>query len=217
MAVRLSKRLTALASLVDIHEGPLRRAEEHVQAYGLSSKITLRLSDGVQQLREGETDTILIAGMGGGLMQKILSEGMQVVSSARELILQPQSEVSQLRCFLRENGFQIQDEDMVEEDGKYYPMMKVHKLFTNEIFESDAHMLLLQDLFGPVLLEKKHPVLRAWIARELKTAEMILAQLCVHDGNPQIAVRMQEIRRRQELLLEAEQLLGRACGTCQRK
>ncbi len=40
-------------------------------------------------------------------------------------ILQPQSEIQKVREYLVEHGFRFEAEDMVEEDGKYYPMMRV--------------------------------------------------------------------------------------------
>ena len=56
---------------------------------------------------------------------QILSEGREVLKSVKELILQPQSEIGLVRRFLQEQEYQIVDENMVEEDGKYYPMMRV--------------------------------------------------------------------------------------------
>ena len=57
-------------------------------------------------------------------MEKILTQGENVVKDMKELILQPQSEISHFRRFLAENGYAVIKEDMVEEDGKFYPMMK---------------------------------------------------------------------------------------------
>ena len=57
-------------------------------------------------------DTIVIAGMGGALMMRILSEGQAVACAAERLVLQPQSELYAFRCFLMEHGYQITAEDM---------------------------------------------------------------------------------------------------------
>ena len=149
MAIRLSKRLTALANMVtdgnrladigtdhgyipiylcqtgkipsalavDIGKGPLQQAQTHIAEHGLSEQIKTRLSDGMAALQSGEADTILIAGMGGGLVMKILSEGAEKLTGREELILQPQSEITLVREFLRMRNFQILDEDMILEDG----------------------------------------------------------------------------------------------------
>ena len=60
------------AFAMDIRKGPLLRAKEHTKAYGLGDYITLRISDGVKALAPKEADSILIAGMGGGVMLHIL-------------------------------------------------------------------------------------------------------------------------------------------------
>ncbi|GHU44513.1 SAM-dependent methyltransferase [Clostridia bacterium] len=112
------------AFALDLREGPLNRAREHVQAANLSSYIECRLSDGLHSLMTREADSIVIAGMGGQTMQTILMEGSAIAHGAKELILQPQSELAAFRRFLYEEGYGILAENMVCEDGKFYPMMK---------------------------------------------------------------------------------------------
>ena len=60
--------------------------------YRLQEKIDTRLSNGVEALTDGEAESIVIAGMGGELMIRILTDGESVCRTAKELILQPQSE-----------------------------------------------------------------------------------------------------------------------------
>ena len=233
MAVRLSRRLSALAEMVtfgnrladigtdhgyipiylvsegkipsalamDVKKGPLERAREHVAEYQLQSQITLRLSDGVQELRKNEADTVLIAGMGGGLVQKILSEGSRQLEDVQELILQPQSEIQQVRCYLRTHGWKITEEDMIEEDGKFYPMMKVVRGQAEPLEREEQTM---QDFFGPILLSRKHPVLLQWICREQEISERILEQLQQQAHKENIKVRCQQIQEKLHLLSEVK-------------
>lgn len=49
-----------------------------------------------------------------------------------ELVLQPQSEIVRVRLWLWQNGWEIVQEDMVFEDGKYYPMMKARHVKTGQ-------------------------------------------------------------------------------------
>ena len=109
----------AIAS--DVGKGPLMRAETRIRRAGLSERIECRLGDGLSVLSPGETEVIVIAGMGGMLMVRILSDGLDVAKSARTLILSPHRDAYELRKFLMEQGFQITQETMVKEDGKYYP------------------------------------------------------------------------------------------------
>ena len=112
------------AIAADVNAGPLARAKDNIRAYGLEEYITTRLSDGVSALEAGEADALILAGMGGRLVIKILQEGCDVIARMREVILQPQSDIALVRSFLREIRWCIVREDMVYEDGKYYPMMK---------------------------------------------------------------------------------------------
>ena len=113
------------AIAMDINKGPLARAQDNIASARLGDYIQTRLSDGVAALGEGEADSILIAGMGGELVIHILSEGEKVCKAASELILQPQSDIRKVREYLRLHHYKIVDEDMICEDGKYYPMMRV--------------------------------------------------------------------------------------------
>lgn len=108
---------------MDINRGPLSRAREHIESAGLSSYIETRLSDGMEKLNIGEADCIIAAGMGGRLTVKILNNFPEKRKSLRYLVLQPQSELAYVRRYLRSEGLVIRKEDMVLEDGKFYPMM----------------------------------------------------------------------------------------------
>ena len=88
------------AVAMDINEGPLDRARAHVEKHGLTGQIALRLSDGMKELRPGEAQSAVIAGMGGALMIRILQDSKETVESLRECILQPQSEIAKVRAFL---------------------------------------------------------------------------------------------------------------------
>lgn len=233
MAIHLSKRLTALANMVtdgnrladigtdhgyipiylcqtgkipsalamDIGKGPLQQAQTHIAEHGLSKQIKTRLSDGMAALQFGEADTILIAGMGGGLVMKILSEGAEKLTGKEELILQPQSEIALVREFLRVRNFQILNEDMILEDGKYYPMMKVSQQKAAE--QTKILPQEVADAFGPVLLQKRHPVLKEWLERELRTTNSVIEQLSAQPDHERIRNRMQQVNCKKTLILEA--------------
>lgn len=113
------------AIAMDVREGPLAIAERNVAEAGLDGRIETRLSDGLEMLRSGEADTILLAGMGGRLMLDILARGIEVARTAQEWVLQPQSEVAEVRRWLRLSGFAVVDEEMVCERGKYYVVLRV--------------------------------------------------------------------------------------------
>ena len=74
--VESGKNKCAIA--MDINRGPLDRAEAHIRMHGLGEQIKTRLSDGVQKLQIGECDCVIVAGMGGGLVIKIMEDGEEI-------------------------------------------------------------------------------------------------------------------------------------------
>lgn len=163
------------ALAMDVNEGPLLRAEENRNLHGMEDRIQLRLSDGVQSMQEGEADTVVIAGMGGGLVMKILTEGEEVLKSVKALVLQPQSELYRVREFLEEHAYRIEAEHMILEDGKYYPMMRV-------VHGKAEPMDALEKKYGPLLLKEKHPCLRQFLCREETVYETIRQNLLLQTG-----------------------------------
>ena len=162
------------AIAMDINKGPLERAKEHIREHGLEGKIQTRLSDGLKYLQMNEADCMIAAGMGGGLVIRILSEERDTAGSLKELILQPQSEIDSVRKYLTEEGYRIVAEDMVYEDGKYYPMMKAVPCMAGagEIPYSEEELE-----FGRVLLQQAHPVLGQFLEREMEIQNRILSAL----------------------------------------
>lgn len=146
---------------MDINKAPLERAAANIMGQGLQSYIETRLSDGTKALKPHEAEGIICAGMGGRLVISILEEGAGLVSEMEQLILQPQSEIDEVRRYLRQNGFEIKHEDMVLEDGKYYPMMRVVKTAVCDGDESDEKRIF--DTYGRFLLENSNPVLKRYL------------------------------------------------------
>ena len=121
---------------MDVNEGPLARAREHIREAGLSAYIETRLSDGLSAMqwveeetgpdggadhgRRPEADTLLMAGIGGRLAARILEDAAQKLFRMRTVIVQPQSELWLVRRTLNRLGYRIAAEDMVKEDGKFY-------------------------------------------------------------------------------------------------
>ena len=170
----LQEKRIPKAIAMDINAGPLERAKEHIAIYGLKDYIETRLSDGVEALIPGEVDTVLVAGMGGGLVMHILEEGKEVCRQAKELVLQPQSELERVRAYLWSNGYVILEENMILEDEKFYPMMRV--AYENVVDTEHAENLLFCR-YGKHLLEQKHSVLKEYLEREEKLYTGILGSL----------------------------------------
>lgn len=110
---------------MDVNKGPLLRAKQNVEMFDMQDKISVILSNGLKEVKpEYNIETVLISGMGGNLMIDILSAGKVSEIKYKELILQPQSHISDLRKFLHNNGYKIINEEMVYEESKYYNIIK---------------------------------------------------------------------------------------------
>lgn len=179
------------AIAMDVRKGPLSGAESNIEEYGQRDKITTRLSDGLKVLTPGEADTVVVAGMGGKLMIKILEEGKPTVLGISQGILQPQSELSEFRKYLREKGYSILDERVIHEDGKYYFPIKV--TFTSWQNDRDnqgmtdvscadeisawEHNTRICDRFGKYNILRRDPVLHDFLIRGREVCLSILQNL----------------------------------------
>ena len=197
------------AIAMDINKGPLQQAKEHIAMCQVEDYIETRLSDGVEGLKVKETDTIVIAGMGGDLVIRIMTEGEAVCRSAKELVLQPQSELRRVRKFLRENNYKIIDEDMIREDGKYYPMMKVIPVDENPFWEKMSQDITDPcDMYGPLLLKNGNPSLRKYLVKQHKQLTAILKELNKQPDSEAITLRKQQVQEEITLNESAYTILG---------
>lgn len=163
---------------MDVRTGPLSRAEEHIAEAGLGEYIETRLSDGLLAYQEGEADSLICAGMGGRLMMKILTESRDKARGLQELILQPQSELPAFRRFLREEGYQLLDENIIWEEGKYYFLMKVrYGGKDSQTVQANETEQVLADKFGALLLQRRSPVLKQYLEDNLQNKYQIEASL----------------------------------------
>lgn len=107
----------------DLNEKPLKRAQENLASAGVSG-VSLRLCDGLAGVKQGEADTVIIAGMGGEVIARILEGGAHIVNDGKvTLIMQPTTSPEILREFLCKNGFSIEKEVPVFENGKLYSVI----------------------------------------------------------------------------------------------
>ncbi len=188
------------AIAMDVNQGPIERAKEHIHEHGLEDRISTRLSDGLSEYRSGEADTILIAGMGGALTERILERGKEALEGVSELVLQPQSEIARTRRWLEKNGWEITCEKMVLEDGKYYQMMRAGR----------GGMTLSEDEaeYGPCLMRQADAVWISFLRWQLGILEQNLTLLSQAQGE-------RGKSRRDEVCSEIERvrtLIGRASG-----
>lgn len=177
--IKNNKLTKAIAA--DIGAGPLQSARHTVDRYGLHHEIELRLGPGLSVLQPGEVEAVVIAGMGGKLIASILGADPLLTRSFPRLVLQPNVDGVLVRKWLFSQGYEILDEELILEDGKFYEVIAAQAASEPVFYdELDAE-------FGPILRRRKDlPAFQEKWGRALSTTEKILAGL--PEGHPGRAV-----------------------------
>jgi tRNA (adenine22-N1)-methyltransferase len=207
----IQKGISPEVLAMDINEGPLLRAKAHVEKAGLSNYITLRMSDGLSAYEKGQAKTLICAGMGGRLMQRILNREPEKTRDFEELILQPQSEIASFRESLRKMDYSIVRENMILEEDKFYPVIKAVPVRASHKGENPTDDLLWQeveDCFGPILLKEKHPVLLKYLEREWENSCELKERLLGAAGSKRAGQRMEELAVKMQYLQRAAEFCG---------
>lgn len=142
------------AIAADLRPGPLDRAKDTANKFGLSDKLDFRLCDGLTGVGAGEVDCIVIAGMGGETIIHILSKAPWTKAEGNMLILQPMSSQEDLRRWLIQNGYQIIREQIAQEEKTFYTIMVV-------IPGADREMTVAEELAGR---QSRDPLRGAYLA-----------------------------------------------------
>ena len=129
---------------VDNKHGPLNSARKNLKNY---KNVEFILSDGLKNVSNTDINCVVIAGMGGMLINSIISDSIDKFNKIDKLILCPNRNIDKVRSFLNENGFMIVDEDIIYEDSKYYEVLVVNKGY-QKLSEKELY-------FGHILLNKK--------------------------------------------------------------
>ena len=202
------------AVAMDVIEGPLEKARENIERYGVSDRVTLRLSDGLDAYEPGECQGLVIAGMGGRIMSRILTREPHKSLDFEELILQPQADPEYVRRALRTLGLYIDRESVVLEDNKYYPVIHaVHSPQESPAWgdrpRADTEALRVlheeaEDLFGPALLRERDAMLRSYLLWQKGVNDRILYSLRrANDSSSSVMDKKAQILRKDELIRAA--------------
>lgn len=183
----------------DINKGPLEKADKNIRCHGLSG-IRLQQTNGLEGLEDEEADVIMISGMGGYLIVDILQRALPLVSKTKQLILQPQQDIDEVRKCLHAIGFRIEDEAFVKDEEKYYTVISAVKGEEQYTAERDY-------LFGKCLIEKKDPVFKEWVAYKLAKQQGIYNNL---EGQCSASAhkRKEELEKEIEMLKEVKKCLN---------
>lgn len=168
----LNKGTVPFAILADVNKGPLENARKEVRHNKLSDKTDLRLGSGIEVLNKGEVDEVIIAGMGGILISELLEAKKEVSHSVDKLILQPMQAQEELRKYLLNNGYEILDEVLVQEDFRVYEIIVAKYTGKNTVVEDEVYYEV-----GTKLIENNDPLLKEFIDKKIYKYNSVIEKL----------------------------------------
>ncbi len=179
----------------DVSKGSLEKAKINIEQNRLDEHIITRLSDGLKAIKPNEAETVILAGMGGMLINDILKESPAVLDTVKQLILQPQKDVPPVRKCIHSLGFSIVNEIMLFEAGVYYNIINCHK-------GSEAPYSEKEYLFGKILLERKDAILKEYLQFNLEKLRALKQKI-----SPETIAAINRLNSADEEILQISEVL----------
>lgn len=151
----------------DIAAGPCEAASQTIALHGLKDKIEVRLGSGLTVVNPGEADSIAICGMGASTIIMILEESPDVLASVKQLVLQPMAGAPTLRKWLGENGWEIVDEKLVDDESHFYEIISARQGVAREYTIAEQYI-------GPINLKTRPELFSKLISRQYDTCKRLL-------------------------------------------
>lgn len=170
----LANGIVPFCIMTDVNKGPILKARDNLFSSGLdTSNFRLVLGDGLKVLEPGCASTVIIAGMGGELIQSIILGSPEVSSTVERFVLQPRSKSSVLRTALLEHGYAIVGERLAREGGRICQIITVEHAdrttLTVEQFPGELDLFI-----PPMLYERKDPLLPEFLKGKKHAAQIII-------------------------------------------
>lgn len=174
----IKEGIAPFAIAMDINAGPLQKAQDNICNNLLGHQIYTRLSDGIRQLSPSEVDCVIIAGMGGRLILRILEQDQEKLSTYVRYILSPHSEAEVVREGVLRLGLDIIDEDMVYEEGHFYPILICEPSESGSYLDSDLSFgssCLFR--YGRFLLERRQSCFVEYIEQQAIKLQQLIERI----------------------------------------
>lgn len=151
---------------IENKKGPFSRLKEAIEQSFKQEKIIALFSDGIKDIPP-DINILIIAGMGGDNILKILNDGIDKLKNIEYIIIDAHSSIDKVREFVCNHGFSIAEEKIIYEDLIYYQIIKFVKsdkaFYTNEDFE-----------FGPILRQEKGNLFKDMYKKRLEKIHHII-------------------------------------------
>ena len=147
---------------IDNKKGPLAKANENIELANLKNSIQTVLDDGLTHLPE-DVDVAVMAGIGGLLAVQMLEKASRIPET---VIIQANNHLKELREYLSENNYRIENESILLDSGLYYEIIKASR--GNQTLSTE------DKIFGPLLRKDKNEVFIEKWNKQLEHLEYIL-------------------------------------------
>lgn len=150
----------------DIKKGPLLQARKNIDAFNVGHMVETRLSDGFAQIKQGEAECAIIAGMGG----ETISEILENEKGCKYFVLQMQTAHKHLRDYLCTHGYVIEKEAVCREGNKMYTSLLAVRGNSSKLTD-------VQKEIGPYLIENTPPLFYDYVRYRLYEINSILEKM----------------------------------------
>lgn len=193
-AYALLNRRCRKAIACDVKTGPLERAMKTLRKYLLEDRMELRLGSGLEPIGEHEADVIVLSGMGGILITKLIEESITKARIANSLVIQPMTNQELIRPFLWERGFEIKDERLTREGYKLYQVILAY--YSGK---PRTEWKRINEIIGEKLITNRDPFLKDWLEGHIKKQQKIVQGLKKAEAKTENFQLLQEERLLNEL------------------
>lgn len=181
----------------EVVSGPFESAKKQVRQEQLESAITVRLASGLDAVHpEDGVTAVTIAGMGGPLIVSILEQGKEKLTSVERLILQPNVHAKAIRQWAQLNGWDVLEEEIIEENDKIYEILVLEKSL-KPVLLTESQLLM-----GPKLMQQKSPVFQTKWNRENSQWKKIVLSMESTQQTMEIIEKKNELVKKIQLVEE---------------
>ena len=171
------------AIAADLRAVPLRSASRNLEAAGAAAHVTVVQGDGIQALAPYPVDAVVMAGVSGALMVRLCSAAPDVLATASQLVVQPNSDTHLIRAWAREHGWHLTGERMVEEGGRFFVVCALANAATGATSAASDPAYAVAgwteadlSVIGPLLLARKDAVARRWCHMQRERIARLVAK-----------------------------------------
>lgn len=178
----------------EINQKPFLKAKEYVSMKNLDGSIEIRKGDGLHIIDGDELKVVIVAGMGGLLINRIIKENLSKFQDNDIIITQPMNAVDKNRKFLNENNFKIIDEILCKEDHHYYSIIKAKYLRGYKSSQNE-----IQYITNEILFKKRDKYIEEFINKKIEKNNIIIENIKKNSSN---IIKVKQLEKINKMLKE---------------